>query len=425
MAISLHDNITKWGVYVSCCLMFMMIAFDQNGLGVMLPQIQQDLVLTPYTQMWIINIYLLMIVSFMLVAGKLADFYNISTIFSLGIITFLLGSIGCGLSNSVSSLMFFRALQGIGAAFTLPLTFVLIIKGVNLHKQSAVMGNFISLSTIFFIIAPYVCGFITEYFGWRAVFLLNIPLCLISCCILFIACLKFPPIKNECLSFDIKGAVYLTITLLCLIYGVISSIYSNEVSYLESTIFILAGGISLLLFIRYEKSINNPLLEINAFKNPTFLICIIAAFCLQGIITVPILLSIYVQVNLNFNPEVTGLYLMMATTPSIITPLFCVKLTTLLGTRKSLQLGFIILSISLLIMSISAYFKFQNLIIIGLFIFSAAVTPLLSILINYALSVFPQTKSGIVSAMINLFRQIGAIFSMAFMSFMAYLLNAF
>jgi hypothetical protein len=71
-------------------------------------------------------------------------------------------------------------------------------------------------------------------------------------------------------------------------------------------------------------------------------------------------------------------------------------------------------------MSISAYFKFQNLIIIGLFIFSAAVTPLLSILINYALSVFPQTKSGIVSAMINLFRQIGAIFSMAFMSFMAY-----
>lgn len=74
MAISLHDNITKWGVYISCCLMFMMIAFDQNGLGVILPQIQQDLVLTSYAQMWVINIYLLMIVSFMLVAGKLADF---------------------------------------------------------------------------------------------------------------------------------------------------------------------------------------------------------------------------------------------------------------------------------------------------------------------------------------------------------------
>ena len=405
---------------ISMCTMFMVIAFDQNGLGVMLPHMQTELLFDSYTQMWIINVYLISLLSFILVAGKLIDSYNAELIFIIGNFSFLVGSIGCGFAVETNMFLIARAVQGLGASMSIPSMFVLVLK-IGDNKNNNKMGIFIGITTIFFIIAPFVCAVITEKIGWRFVFLMNIPLCIVTYLLFYIGniCSKTQDIINGKNSLDINGVFLVIIGFSCTISGIILILYHNMNIYLSVLIFIV-GLISFFLLLKVSSTSKNPIIKLKLFTNKILLMCLGAAFCVQGVIVVPIILSIYLQVVIHLEIINTGTYMMYATIPSIVSPFFSNTIVRIIGKNRFLKLGFILLGIGLLIIALGAFTESLISIFVGLAVFSLAITPLIGELVNHAILIVKDDEQGSASSLINLFRQLSAPLSMAIMSILAY-----
>lgn len=124
---------------------------------------------------WVFAIYLLTISVTTPIWGKLADLTGRKKIFIIGVTIFLIGSALSGLSQNMEQLIFFRAIQGIGAGAINPVTFTIIADVFNLKQRARVQGLISSMWGIAAVFGPLAGGFLTDFFSWRLIFLINIP----------------------------------------------------------------------------------------------------------------------------------------------------------------------------------------------------------------------------------------------------------
>lgn len=409
---------TSFLVLLAMNFFVLMYAFDQIGIGVMLPIIQKDFDMFNITQQWIVNIYLLFMACFILISGKLADKWGRSKIFEAGVFLFFLGSIGCGFAPNSIVLLLSRAIQGVGAALAIPLTFAFVNHCRFKENQESYLGVFVGITTVYFIVAPYICGFISQNFGWRYVFLLNIPLSLI--CILI--SIKFLHKKDK-LNISSSKLNYLSAIILIIMIslGILSL---NYLSYGKCSVMLflllLCFLLSIFSFLRQEKKNNFSLIDLKLLSNKNFIGCLIIAFCIQGIINISILCGIFLQTNLGFSAKKAGIIFVLSTIPSILTPFFSNKLVSIWGTKRYLQAGFIILCVGILFIIFSAAFHNIPFIVLGLLAYSCAITPLLSVVVKQSLMITPPEKQGFASALVYQARQLGAPVSMIIMGAIAY-----
>jgi EmrB/QacA subfamily drug resistance transporter len=229
---------------------------------------------------WVFTMYLLTSAMATPIYGKMADRIGRKPVLLVSLAIFVLGSLLSGLSQSMPMLIVFRALQGIGAGGIMPVTFTIIADIYPIDKRAKVLGFNGSAWGIAAVVAPLIGGFIVDHLSWHWVFILNVPIGLITMALTAIF-LHEHHAKTSA-PIDIAGTVFLALTLLFMLTG-FQMLDSAHGIIIFGVLFLLAIG-SLLLFIRQEKRAVDPVISLDLFHSRTFTIQNVLAAIISGIV---------------------------------------------------------------------------------------------------------------------------------------------
>ena len=251
-------------------------ALDQTIVGTAMPRIVSDLGgFNEYT--WITTIYIITSAIALPITGKLTDMFGRKYFYIAGLIIFSAASLLCGLSNSMTALIIWRGIQGIGGGMMLANSFTVIGDLFPPSERGKFMGYLSAIFATSSIIGPVLGGYITDAISWHWVFFVNIP---IGILIILLFALYFPDIKPDASKhrIDYAGVIILILTvvpiMLALSWG--GALYPWG-SLVIIGLFVLSV-VMLLSFIFIENRVDEPIIPLGLFKNQIVAISIIVAF---------------------------------------------------------------------------------------------------------------------------------------------------
>jgi EmrB/QacA subfamily drug resistance transporter len=269
----------RWVVTVGVMTGMLLAALEATIVGTAMPTIVAALGgLAHYS--WVFSAYLLTSTVTVPVWGKLSDLFGRRRLFQIGVFVFLIGSALCGFATSMTQLIIWRAVQGVGAGALVPLAMTIVGDIFTLEERARMQGLFSGVWGISSVFGPLVGGFLTDQLSWRWVFWINLPVGIAAAALIGIA-LKEPKRESRP-SIDYAGAAVLTLamTMLLLVLGE----GSDPRLLLQPRNLALVAAVVVLLgvFVRIENRAVDPVVPFALFRNPVVTVSIIVGF-LAGI----------------------------------------------------------------------------------------------------------------------------------------------
>ncbi|WP_052450156.1 MFS transporter [Caballeronia concitans] len=269
-----------------------LITLDTNVVAVALPSIARDFHAGFADVEWVVSAYMVAFAACLLPAGALADRIGRKRMLIAGLAVFSLASLGCGLAPSAVALNVARAAKGVGAAMLL--TSALAIIANTFHEGAArawaVWGTCMGVSTT---IAPLVGGVITQWAGWRWIFLMNLPICaLLAAC----AWRGMRESRNrEAGALDLAGSALFAAALALGIWALIDAQADGWASW-RTEARLAACAVLFVVFVRVQRSRAHAMIDLALFRQPRFVAAVLAMFgyaaCAQVMMT---FLPLYLQ----------------------------------------------------------------------------------------------------------------------------------
>ncbi|WP_419151789.1 MDR family MFS transporter [Aeribacillus alveayuensis] len=287
---------------------------------------------------WIFSSYLLMNAVTVLIYGKLSDIFGRKPILIIGIIIFLIGSILCGLAQSMDMLIIYRFVQGLGAGAVMPIASTIIGDIYTKEERAKIQGYLSSVWGISAIIGPVLGGVLVEYISWRFVFWMNIPLGLLA--IVSLVFFLHEKIEKKKVEIDYLGALFLFLTVSSLMIVLVEGGVAWAWTSLTTVFLLSVSVLFLILFIVQEQRAINPMMPFTIWKDRSIFIANATSFT-TGIILMGIssFLPAFVQGVMEKSPMVAGFTL---TTMSIGWPISSTiagRLILSIGFRKTSVIG--------------------------------------------------------------------------------------
>jgi EmrB/QacA subfamily drug resistance transporter len=316
-----------------------MTFIDQTIVAIAIPTIQDDLSLSATGVQWIINGYLLALSALFAFGGRLADIAGHRRMVITGVIVFATASALCGATPTGAIdepwLIFFRVIQGAGAAIMFPAALAIVLNAFPVRERGQAMAIFFAVAGGLTAVGPLAGGFLVEV-TWRAIFWVNIPVALIA---LFLIAKSKPADERRPAPLDYRGAVLITGGMALAVLGLQQSSVWGWDSL--ATWGCIAGGLALLAaFVAYELRVANPLLRLEVFRDRAFAVDNIVLFLLM-IPFVPLFFfaSMYAQISLGESASETGLYLLIFFAGFATASQWGGKMLDKVGARPSVVLG--------------------------------------------------------------------------------------
>ena len=241
---------------------------DGTVIATSLPAIALDLHQDPIVLKLALTSYMLTLAVFIPASGWVADRFGARTVFCSAIVVFTLGSILCGASSSLSTLIAARVFQGLGGAMMVPVGRLVLLRSTAKSDLVSAMAYLTVPALIGPVAGPPLGGFITTYFHWRWIFWINVPIGILGVLLSlrFIENLREQAVPR----FDFKGFVLSGVGLLSLISG-LSMIGRGIAPYWLVAAMIAIGGLSLAAYVRHANANADAILDLKLLKIPTFL----------------------------------------------------------------------------------------------------------------------------------------------------------
>jgi EmrB/QacA subfamily drug resistance transporter len=278
---------------------------DSTVIATSLPAIAADIGTSPLTLKLAITSYLLSLAVFIPASGWTADRFGARMVFSIAIAVFMVGSIGCALSSSVAHFVIARILQGVGGAMMTPVGRLVLLRSIDKSALVNAMAWVTVPALVGPVIGPPLGGFITTYFSWHWIFLINIPIGLLG---IFMALRYIDPIRSEDPErFDLYGLLLAGIGLGGIAFG-LSIAGLNLVPWTIVIALVAIGTISMTLYVIRARRTASPVLDFSLLRLPTMRASIIGGFLFRlGIGALPFLLPLLMQVGFGLSPFKSGL----------------------------------------------------------------------------------------------------------------------
>ena len=269
----------RWLALTVLCLGMVMIVLDGSVVYVALPSIRADLGFSETSLVWLVNAYILTFGGFQLLGGRLGDLYGARKVFLIGIVAFTLASLACGLATSQTTLIWARAVQGLGGAVVDAVALALIMNMfTDPGERAKVMGVCGLILSAVGSVGVFLGGIITNSLSWHWVFLVNLPVG----ALVYGLCLWLIPAPRAVVGklregrLDVLGAVTVTTSLVLAVYAVING---NDVGWVsaQSTGMLSAAVVLMALFLLIESRVRAPLVPLGLFRSRALLIANIAA----------------------------------------------------------------------------------------------------------------------------------------------------
>lgn len=406
-----EDNARWYALAASCFALFMAI-LDNLVVNVALPTISKDLEATTTQLQWIVSAYILVFASLQITAGGLGDRLGRKRWFLAGITLFTVTSLLAAFSQNVEMLIAARALQGLGAAFILPLSLSIISEAFPPEERGKALGIWSAVSVSGLALGPVVGGLLVQYASWHWIFLVNVPIGIV-------AFLVSSAVVTE--SRDTSGTVATDVPGTLLVTGAIASltwalIEAGNRGWSDSLIVGALGAAAVLLvaFVAVELRTERPMVPMRFFRSSTFTGANVVAFAISFLIAgIAFYGTLYLQNVHGFSPVRSG----MALLPMVAVMMICSPISGIMvsriGASKLLSAGLVVAGIgTLLFMRADVHGSYIDLVpsylVMGLGM-SLIFAPMTTAVLNSV----ERGKSGVASAVNGAIREVGNAFGVA------------
>ena len=281
---------------------------------------------------WVFSAYIVTSTVTVPVWGKLSDLYGRRLLYQCGIAVFLVGTLLSGLAGSMTQLIIFRAIQGLGAGALIPLGMTIIGDTFTLRERARMQAYFSGVWGLSSVVGPIIGGFVTDQISWRWVFFINLPIGVLAALIIGFA-LKEPKITNKP-TVDYAGAALLMLAISILMLAMVEGGNSFATLFSAENLTLFAAGITLLgIFGWVESRARDPIIPFQLFKNKTVAVSVSAGF-LAGIAMFGVIsfIPLFAQGALGMSATKAG---------SLLTPLMLSWVAmSVIGGRLFLRVGF-------------------------------------------------------------------------------------
>jgi EmrB/QacA subfamily drug resistance transporter len=326
----------------TACATCALIVLDTNVVAVSLPSIARTFHAGFADIEWVVSSYMVTFAACLLVAGGLADRFGRKKMLLLGLAVFFLASLGCGLAPSVPVLNLARAVKGVGAAMLLTSALAVIAntfhEGPERARAWAVWGMCMGLATT---VAPLVGGAITEWLGWRWIFLMNLPICAV---LAWCAQRSIRDSRNPGAGpIDAAGSALFGVALAVGIWALIATGVDGWGSWLTAGRF-MACIVLLLAFVQVERMREHPMIDLALFRQPRFVAAVLAMFgyaaCAQVMMT---FLPLYLQNAFGLSAIAAGTGMLPFAIAMIVGPYIGAALSRRLSSTALLTIGLVLI----------------------------------------------------------------------------------
>src|SRR6267154_1149118 len=294
---------------------------DSTVIATSLPAIAADIGASPLTLKLAITSYLLSLAVFIPASGWTADRFGARMVFSIAIAVFMVGSIGCALSQSVTHFVIARILQGMGGAMMTPVGRLVLLRSIDKSALVNAMAWVTVPALVGPVIGPPLGGFITTYLSWHWIFLINIPIGLLG---IFMALRYIDPIRSE----DPERFDLLPWTVVIALVAI--------------------GTISMTLYVIHARRTASPVLDFTLLRLPTMRASIIGGFLFRlGIGALPFLLPLLMQVGFGLSPFRSGLVTFASAAGAMGMKTLAARIIRTFGFRNIMTINAVVSSIFL------------------------------------------------------------------------------
>ena len=404
----------RWWTLAAVSFGLFMLMLDNTVVNVALPSIQEDLRIGLSELEWIVTGYALTFAALMLTGGKLADLLGRRLIFVVGLVIFTSASLWCGLADSGDMLIAARVVQGAGAALMNPATLSIISATFPPHQRGMAIGIWAGVSALALAIGPLVGGLLTEHIAWNWIFFVNVPVGAVA---IIASLLLIDESKDTSAEqrLDLPGLLTSGVGLFAVTYGLIeANAYGWSSGRIVGTFAIAA--LSLAAFVLLERKQRLPMLDLSLFRNTTFaganLVVLLVALAMFGVF---FFVSLYMQGILGYSAVEAGAAFLPMTLLIILIAPVAGKATDRLGSRWLMTAGMTLVGLQLLWFSrLEIDSDFWDL-LPGMLVGGVGMALTMTPSAAAAVRSVPVDKSGVGSAVLNAFRQVGGSIGIALM----------
>ncbi len=399
-------------VLLATSLGVLLAQIDTSVVNLALKSIGADLHAGVSALQWVIDAYNLVYAGLLMTGGTLGDLYGRRRVFVLGIALFTAGTLICALAPSTAILIGGRLVSGLGAAFALPMSLVLLTIAYPVREQRAhALGVWASCNGLAFIIGPTVGGWLVDSIGWRSIFYVTLPVCAAALMITFRAVGESA--EPEGRRLDLPGQV---LAIGCLAGFAFTAIEGSRWGWTSPVILALGAGavVELALFVVVEARTPGPLLPLGFLRLPVFSASLaIAGLMTFGMYALLFIMPLYFQAVRGGSPFVAGLELLPMSVAFVVVSQLVGHVTNRFGPRLVMTAGMACMGLGALGLAAIgegtglAWIELALLVAgIGLGLNTAPVN-------GVAVAAVPQARSGTASGMLNTARMIGATLGVA------------
>ena len=403
----------RWWVMVVLCISLFLVVMDNLIVNVALPTLQHELNASTTALQWIVDSYSLVFAGLLLVAGGLGDRFGRKGSLQLGLVLFAICSTMGAFSNSTNTLIFWRGAMGVGAALVFPATLAIITNlFVDPIERAKAIGMWSAVSGMAVAFGPIVGGFLLKHYWWGSVFLVNIPFVVLALVAGAFIIPKSRSPHNHAL--DYVGFILSTITVSTLVYTVIESPHWGWGSA-RSNIGFAVASVALAIFVKWEMTREEPLLEVAVFKNARFSAAsagiTIAFFCLFGF---TFLVTQYFQFVRGYDSLSAGIHTLPFAFGAGITAPFAARAALKFGTKRVVALGLFNMALGLFLASrMDQNTPYFGLVIVSMVIMANGLSLVTSPSTDAIMGALSKDKAGVGSAVNDMSREVGGTLGVA------------
>lgn len=313
---------------------------DSTVISTSLPAIAADIGTSPIALKLALTAYLVSLAVFIPVSGWMADRFGAKNVFRAAIVVFVLGSIACAVSNSLLAFVVSRFLQGMGGAMMTPVGRLVLVRSTPRNELVGAMAWLTMPALIGPLLGPPVGGFLTTYFSWHWIFLINVPIGIIG---IWFATRYLPSVETLVRRpLDVMGFVLSGIAASGIVFGLSVVSLPALPSWVGLTT-LAVGIISAILYLLHARNKPEPLLALDLFKNQVFRASIVGGSLFRiGVGAVPFLLPLMFQIGFGMTPFQSGMITFVSALGAMSMKLVTKWFYRKTGFRNSLMYGSVV-----------------------------------------------------------------------------------
>lgn len=401
----------RWQALAVLSASLLVICIDNTILNVALPSLRAALDVDSSQAQWIVDSYLLVFASLLLVGGTLGDRFGRRRALFIGLTIFGAGSVLASLSGSAHELIAARALMGVGAAGIMPATLSILTNIFPEEERPKAIAAWAGVSGLGVALGPVVGGLLLEHFDWTSVFLVNVPIVIVA---LVAGKILIPESRDpESPRVDVVGAALSIVGLTSVVWGLIEASDRGWTAPPILGAFALGGAV-LAAFLVWERRVRQPMIDIEVFRNLRFsaasLSVMLVFFGLMGTV---FMLTTYLQTVLGYSALDAGIRMFPVAVGLIVGSRLAVTVAEAWGSKVAVAGGLVIVAGGLEILSRADLDSGYTLVATALGVLGLGIGLAMTPATEAIMGALPKEKAGAGSAMNDVLRELGGTLGVA------------